>query len=476
MTTSSSSQSIHFLGIAGIGVSALAQVALAQGKIVSGSDPKADPETNPAVARLAQGGARLFQKHRAANLAADVDLVVASAAISEQNPEIVEARQRGIRIVSRAEFLGEMMATHSGPTIAVAGTHGKTTTTAMIGVMLQHLGLDPTVFVGGEVPQLGGNVRIGSPEGPFVLEACEAYDSFLHFRADILVLTNIEADHLDHYGTFEEVQASFVRFCRNSVQRRPTLILCADDPVVFTLRETLSEGSRAVCLYGLENPEATLRGGQVTFAESGVAFDVLEPETAHVALRVPGKHNALNALAACGVGQALGIALKRVAIGLAEFRGSKRRQELLGGSENILVVDDYAHHPTEIRAAIAALRMAYPERRLIAVFQPHLYSRTRDFLNQFAETLAQADALLVTDIYAAREAPLPGVRAADIVSGATRYNPGAPALFLPDKKDIPDRLLALSRPGDLVLVMGAGDIREQGEAFVRRLHERSKTK
>ena len=189
------------MGIAGIGVSALAQLAQAQGVRVSGSDPNAYPEQNPAIARLQAGGAMLYTTHRAENIASDVDLIVASAAVGSDNPELRAAQERGIAIVSRAEFLGQLMAAHKGPKIAVAGTHGKTTTTGMIGVMLQHAGLDPTVFVGGEVPELGGNVRVGSPDGPFVAEACEAYDSFLYLKPDIAVITNIEADHLDHYGT-----------------------------------------------------------------------------------------------------------------------------------------------------------------------------------------------------------------------------------------------------------------------------------
>ena len=219
-------QHIHFLGIAGIGVSALAQVAAARGVRVSGSDPGADPQEVPAIARLLAQDARIYRTHRAENLADDVDLVVASAAISDANPEIAEAKRRGLRIVSRAEFLGELMAAHRGPKIAVAGTHGKTTTTAMIGVMLQHAGLDPTVFVGGEVPQLGGNVRIGSETGPFVAEACEAYDSFLYLKPDIAVITNIEADHLDHYGTEERMFESFHRFYQNV---RSTVVFCVDD-------------------------------------------------------------------------------------------------------------------------------------------------------------------------------------------------------------------------------------------------------
>ncbi len=467
---------IHFLGIAGIGVSALAQVAQARGIQVSGSDPNADPAANPAIARLAQGGAMLYRDHKAANLAADVDLVVASAAVAEDNPEVRAARARGVRVVSRADFLGELMEAHRGTKIAIAGTHGKTTTTGMLGVLLQSAGLDPTVFVGGEVAELGGNVRVGSEDGPFVAEACEAYDSFLSLKPDIVVLTNVEADHLDHYGTAERVQASFVRFLQN-VRPGGAIVACADDPGA---KEALSRFLPAVSLtYGITDADAQMQAHSLQL-DAQTAFtwgDAIDPAyDTRIVLQVPGRHNVLNALAAASVATLLKVPVAAIADGLRAFHGATRRQEILGKAEveggDVLVMDDYAHHPTEIRATLGALRGAYPQRRLVAIFQPHLYSRTRDFLAQFAEALAMADVLLVTEIYAARETPIAGVKASDIVNLALKINAEAPMLYLPNKADIPTKLAALVRPGDLTVFLGAGDIRTQGEAFLELLQQR----
>lgn len=457
--------SIHFLGIAGIGVSALAQVAQARGCRVSGSDPNADPEQNPAIARLTAGGATVFREHRAENLPEETRLVVVTAAVQADNPEVREAVRRGIRVVSRADFLGELMAAHKGPKIAVSGTHGKTTTTAMIGVMLQYAGLDPTVFVGGEVAQLGGNVRVGNENGPFVAEACEAYDSFLSLKPDIAVITNLEADHLDHYGTFERVKESFLQFAGNAQQR---IVACADDPVLKSMTAELNHCAPTVW-YGIQDATAEVHAVSCDFGRiSRVAVSAGSQEW-EVALQVPGRHNALNALAAFCVGLETRLSPDVIAQGLGEFRSVERRQDILGEANDILVMDDYAHHPTEIRATLDALRSAYPQRRLVAIFQPHLYSRTRDFLNEFAEELSKADALVVTDVYAAREAPLPGVRAADIVNNAVKKNPNMPAIFLPDKNDIPRMLRPLTRANDLAVFLGAGDIRAQGEAFLQLL-------
>lgn len=467
---------IHFLGIAGIGVSALAQVAQAQGAMVSGSDPNADPDTNPAIRRLQEGGARLYTTHEAANISDTVELVVATAAVSKINPEIQAARERGIRVVSRADYLGELMAQHEGVTIAVAGTHGKTTTTALIGVMLQEAGLDPTVFVGGEVAQLGGNVRIGSKTGPFVAEACEAYDSFLSLSPNIAVITNIEADHLDHFGDEQGVLTAFRRFV-NNLSPGGSLIACMDDPGVRRLVTEVQDGQEKM-LYGIEYGLDALLG--VTFEnnirlEPAASFDLqFHNDRVRIVLTVPGRHNILNALAAVYVGTSFNLSGETIARGLAAFHGTERRQEILGEvsmgkNGSVLVMDDYAHHPTEIHATLDALRSAYPSRRLIAIFQPHLYSRTRDFLPQFAGSLAAADALIVTDVYAAREKPIEGVNAADIVTLAKTHRHDLWAEYVLDKADIPFRLRAQIRPNDLVVFLGAGDIREPGEAFVRLL-------
>ena len=473
------SEHIFFIGIGGIGVSALAQVAQARGAKVSGSDPNADPASNPAVARLVDGGAKVFRTHDRDNLAQDVTLVVASAAIGSANPEIAVAKERGVRLISRAEYLGELMSAHQGIKIAVAGTHGKTTTTGMLGVALQEAGLDPTVFVGGEVAQIGGNVRIGSETGPFVAEACEAYDSFHSLKPDIAIITNLEADHLDHYGTYEKVEESFLKFLGGvSKGEKSGVVVCSDDQNVCALIDKWKSDWKSgwksetkVLTYGLEE-DADSKAENLKL-ELNPTFDWSYPDAwkTEVVLSVPGKHNVLNSLAAATVARILGVSGEAISTGLAKFHGATRRQDILGEiaiSEggSVIVMDDYAHHPTEIRSTLEALRGAYPERRLIAIFQPHLYSRTRDFLKEFALSLSLADALIVTDIYPAREAPIEGVRAADIVNLAIQKNPEIPALYLPDKNDIPKMLLALVKPNDLTVFLGAGDIRTQGENFV----------
>jgi len=468
------SESTHFIGIGGIGVSALAQLAQGRGVRVSGSDSSADPASNAALARLIENGAVYSRGHRADNIAEDVTLVIATAAVGNDNPEIAAARARDIRIVSRAEYLGELMSAHAGPKIAVAGTHGKTTTTAMIGVMLQQAGLDPTVFVGAEVAQLGGNVRIGSSTGPFVAEACEAYDSFLHLHPDIAVITNVEADHLDHYGTEEGVFAAFERFLLG-IAKNGSIVACGDDSGVARLMERLSGRlAKRPVIYSIERDDADVMAyGEPTGPTPLFIFGEPGKEIlTRVRLQVPGLHNIKNALAAATTGILLGVDYPLISAGLAEFHGAERRQEVLGEIEveggSALVMDDYAHHPTEIRATMAALRGAYAKRRLIVAFQPHLYSRTRDFLSDFAESLSHADLLVVTDVYAARELPITGVDAEAIIRLARELKPGLDAHYIPDRHEIPAWLSGQLLPGDLVVSMGAGDIREQGEELVNR--------
>lgn len=482
MERPSRNQWIHFVGIGGIGVSALAQLAQARGYKVSGSDMNIDLVGNPALARLEENGATLFSTHSAENVDSKVDLLVISAAISTANSEVTAAEAHGIRVVSRADYLGELMAAHRGPKIAVSGTHGKTTTTGMIGVMLQNAGLDPTVFVGGEIAQIGGNVRIGSDTGPFVAEACEAYDSFLSLKPDIAVITNIEADHLDHYSDFDGVLKAFEEFA-SAVPNTGNLVACMDDAGVRQLERNWTK-SVEICKYGIEFGIESVHG--VRFVER-VALGLhpeynilIQDEQYTVRLQTPGRHNVQNSLAAVLVGALLNLTGKQIADGLAEFVGVTRRQEVLANTEiaggSVIVMDDYAHHPTEINATLSAVATAYPGRRVVAVFQPHLYSRTRDFLEEFAVSLSRADILIVTGIYAAREKPIPGVRASDIVSRASSINPETTAVFVPHREDVPRTVAALVNANDLVLFVGAGDIREQAEQFVEILAHRSDRK
>jgi UDP-N-acetylmuramate--alanine ligase len=462
---------IHFIGIGGVGMSGLAQVMLSRGARVSGSDL----HPNAATDRLAAQGATIYTAQVAENIAREEpDLVVYTAAIHEDNPELAAARKTGVEIISRAEFLGRLMAEFKGPRVAVAGTHGKTTTTAMLAEVLMNGGLDPTVLIGGDYAPFGGNTRVGHSD-VFVTEACEAYDSFLALRPDITIITNVEADHLDHYGTVERVFEGFRRFAAQT-SANGLLVYCADDPGARRLVEELlgEEGPRRRIAYGLESHGPDCLWAENTSESGGKLFAVKRRAAGHEAVRsfhvelvIPGLHNVRNALAAIAAGLEIGVPEKAITTGqLRFFGGVGRRFETLGEVNGVLVIDDYAHHPTEIRATLAAARAAYPERRVVVVFQPHLYSRTRDFMDEFAGALAQADAVLLTDIYAAREEPIEGVRMADLARRIAALAPDITLLYLPDKGDIPGALSWVTRPGDLALVMGAGDIREAGERFV----------
>jgi len=460
---------VHFIGIGGVGMSGLAQALLSRGVRVSGSDPHA----NAATERLAEHGATVYSAQIPANIERErPDLVVVTAAIPSDNPELTAAREAGITIVSRAEFLGRLMGEYGGPTIAIAGTHGKTTTTAMTAEVLLAGNLDPTVLVGGEYEAIGGNARIG--HGPvFLTEACEAYDSFLSLRPRVTVLTNVEADHLDHYGTEENVFAGFRKFVG---QTTGALIWCSEDAGALRMvhfEMQMDEGPRRVS-YGLSPcgrdsvwaEDVVSEGGGSSYTLRYARDGEPQPDSTRVTVNLPGLHVVLNSLAAAAVGIEAGIPLLSIAEGIAAFRGTGRRFEKLGERDGALLIDDYAHHPTEIAATIAAARSAFPDRRLVVVFQPHLYSRTRDFMDRFAESLSAADVVLITDIYPAREKPIPGVNVTELVRKIAEQAPERSLLYVPTKSDSVNALKWVTKPGDLVITMGAGDVREIGEAFL----------
>ncbi|MCC6728926.1 MAG: UDP-N-acetylmuramate--L-alanine ligase [Chthonomonadales bacterium] len=454
---------MHFVGIGGAGMSGLAHIALARGHRVTGSDACESAATR----RLRERGAQIAIGQSAPNVLNDLpDLVVVSAAIGCGDEEVAAARAAGVPIVSRAAHLGTLMAEHRGPRIGVTGTHGKTTTTAMLAEILRAGALDPTVLIGGDYAPIGGNVMLGGG-GSFLTEACEAYESFLELAPDIGVVTNVDADHLDHYGTSERVDAAYAAFARR-VRPGGVLVWCADDPGCRRLVAAASEvgGPRRVS-FGVAE-DADLRGVDVAIGGRGSRFAVERggERLGSAMVAVPGAHNVLNALGAATAALEAGVAWPCVVEGLSRFGGVGRRFEQLGEAGGVTVVDDYAHHPAEIRATISAARTVFPGRRLVVVFQPHLYSRTRDFLDGFAEELSSADAVLVTGVYAARERPIEGLRVSDIVRGVGERSPSKTAIFLPDKHDAVGALAWVTRPGDVVLVMGAGDIREVGEEFV----------
>lgn len=468
---------VYFIGIGGIGMSGLAQAALARGDEACGSDAHPSHVTR----RLQAMGIRVYEGHSAEHIAAEKpDLVVASAAIRPDNPEIAAAVQAAIPVMSRAEFLGQLMLKYSGPRVAIAGTHGKTTTTAMAALVLMEGGLDPTVLVGGDVPLLGGNARVGRGEA-FVTEACEAYGSFLQIPGQIRVITNIEADHLDYFGTVDRLFQSFRTFALGSpAQGSGCVIACCDDKGAAQLARSL-EGAVRLVLYGLDagaqgsedlGGAYRLTGQDVHLTGMGSHFlavrrdEVSERAAVPVDLCVPGIHNVRNALAALAAGMEAGVPMDVAARALASFRGVERRFEVLGEVNDIAVVDDYAHHPTEIAATLAAARQAYPDRRLVAVFQPHLYSRTRDFLQSFAEVLAGFDAAIITEIYPAREDPIPGVSSKLLAKRVAELAPERTILYSRELADAASALEDISRPGDVICTIGAGDVREVASMFL----------
>lgn len=440
-------------------MSALAHWFLARGASVSGSDAK----DSPTLHRLAQAGAVVHVGHDARHVGA-VDRVVYSAAIPAENPELQEARRRGLPVISRAALLGEVVARHAG--LAIAGTHGKTTTTAMTAAIFLAAGRDPTILLGGDWEPIGGNVRVGASD-LCIVEACEAFNSFLELRPRHAAVTNIDADHLEFHGDLDGVKQAFARFLAG---RSPdgVAVVCLDDPHARVVAEQV--GGR-VLGYGIDALDADLRAFRVEVGPAATRFRVTYRGTplGAVRLAVPGIHNVRNALAAIGLALVMEVPFDAVQAGLATFRGVGRRFERLGEAGGVLVIDDYAHHPTEIVATLASARAAYPGRRLWAVFQPHLYSRTQQLMDEFARALAGADRIVVTEIYPAREAPIPGVTG-EALAAATRAVVGeARVAFAPDLAAGAIYLREAVGPGDLVLIMGAGDVRQLGETLVQSL-------
>ena len=455
------SECIHFVGIGGAGMSGMARVLARQGVAVTGSDLRESP-TLESLRR--ESGIRAEAGHEAHHLNG-ATLVVVSAAVKKTNPEVIAARAKSIPIISRAEMLGRLMARYPR-SIAVSGTHGKTTTTGMTAMVLGAGRLDPTVLIGGDLPAYGGNARLGASD-VFLAEACEAYDSFLDLVPKIAVITNVEADHLDYYGDLDNVLRSFRKFLG---QVTGTAILPATDENARALMDSLraAPSGPALVTYALE-AEATLRAADVDADGSSPSYTAIwHGETlGRVTLSVPGLHNVANSLAALAVGLTLGVPFCCIAEGLRTFVGTGRRFERLGETRNgALVIDDYAHHPTEIRATLAAARLAHPGRRIIAVFQPHLPSRTRDFKAEFAESFGKADHVVLTDIFPAREQPIEGVTGAGLAALTADRRGAEHVTYVADKAALPARLAEIVRPGDLLLTLGAGDIRAAGEGLL----------
>jgi UDP-N-acetylmuramate--alanine ligase len=448
-------KNIHFVGIGGIGMSGLAEIALAEGMHVSGCDLKASSVTR----RLGEKGVPVSIGHDPAH-AAGSDLVVISSAVRRDNPEVLEALDRGVPVMRRAEFLGEL--TSRRKTVAIAGTHGKTSTSAMTAFVLSEARLDPTIIVGGMLHDIQSNARLGKSD-VLVVEADEYDRSFLAFHPTIAVVTNIEEDHLDIYEDLEDIRQAFATFA-SRVPESGVVIGCVDEPDVALL---LSSAGRRTIGYGTGSA-AELRAVELAFDEKGSSFAIERggERLGSVTLRLPGVHYVRNALAAVAVALELGVAIETITAALATFRGVERRFQILGTFHGALVVDDYAHHPTEIRATVEAARGSYPSRRVVALFQPHLYSRTRDFAVDFAAALATADEAWVAPIYPAREAPIEGISAMTIVDAALASGATNVGAVEGNSAAIADRFRSRLERGDLFLTMGAGDVHEVGEALV----------
>jgi UDP-N-acetylmuramate--alanine ligase len=445
---------IHFVGIGGIGMSGIAEVLLNLGYVVSGSDLHDSEVTQ----RLRSLGAQLFVGHQEANLAANPSVVVVSTAVKYSNPEVLEARRRHIPVIPRAEMLAELMRMKYG--VAVAGSHGKTTTTSMIAAVLSMAGLDPTMVIGGRVRMLGSNAKMGQGE-ILVAEADESDGSFLLLSPTIAVVTNIDREHMDFHQTMERLNESFLAFI-NKIPFYGLGVLCLDN---IHVRGLLAKVRKRFATYGL-SPEAEFSARDLNFKAAGVEFTVLHHARplGQLQLHLPGRHSATNALAAVVVAHELEIPFRQVAQALDGFTGIHRRFEIKGEPRGITVIDDYGHHPEEIRATLGAIRDSW-KRPLTVIFQPHRYSRTRDLFDDFVTAFDGADRLVLTEIYGAGEDPIPEVSGESLYQ-AIKRNGHVDVEFIADKTQIAKRLSEKLVPRDIALTLGAGDIYKVGEALV----------
>jgi UDP-N-acetylmuramate--alanine ligase len=454
----SSIRKIHFVGIGGIGMSGIAEILIDQGFRITGSVKAASDNTE----RMQQLGATVSIGHDAKNVEPDVDALVYSSALGLDNPEIAEAQKRKIPVIRRAEMLAEVMRLKYG--IGIAGTHGKTTTTSMVSLVLMEGGVDPTVIVGGRLRGLAGsNARLG--KGEFIVVEADEFDrSFLSITPTIAVLTTLETDHLDCYRDLEDIKSAFIQFAQK-VPFYGFVVLCLDEPA---LQNIMPKIKKKIITYGL-NGQADLQAVDIRHKENTSTFIVMRngKELGEITLQIPGKHNVQNALAAIAVGLELNVPFEKVKAGVEKFTGVFRRWEVKADVNGIMVVDDYAHHPTEISVTLAGVKSGW-RRRVVCVFQPHLYSRTRDFYEDFGRAFFNADVLVVTDVYPAREEPIQGITGELIANTAKEFG-HKNVHYVADKKAVPNFLMGIKQPGDIIITMGAGDIWKFGEAFIEQL-------
>ena len=445
---------VHFVGIAGAGMSALAQLFLGRGVPVTGCD--ANPSSAEDLARLGV----TVTPHDPSHVDSARALVVTSA-MPKDHPELVRARELGVPIIRRAEALGEVTSGGGRELVAIAGTHGKTTTTVMTTIALAAAGRDPTALVGGRVSAWQGNLHQGG-DRLFVVEADEYDRSFLALSPTVAVVNNVEADHLDIYTDLADIKRAFTKFAQGA----RTIVLCADDDGANTLP---TPSTTEVIRFGITSPDARVLARDVELSPGGSTFRVVydDEDLGAVRLVIPGRHNVLNSLAAISSGLALGASVPDMARGLAEYTGVERRFQRLGEARGVVVVDDYAHNPGKVAAVLATARIAFPHRRLVVAFQPHLFTRTRDFAREFGASLAAADAVFLTEIYPAREQPIEGVTSSLVADALT--SAGGTLAWRGDRKELADALAGAVRDGDVVLTVGAGDITKTGPELLDRL-------
>jgi UDP-N-acetylmuramate--alanine ligase len=452
---------IHFVGIGGIGMSGIAELLVNLGYVVSGSDAKSSEVTS----RLARLGVDVREGHDASHVGA-ADVVVMSSAVRPDNPEIAEARRLRIPVIPRAEMLAELMRLRFG--IAIAGAHGKTTTTSMVALVLERAGLDPTAVIGGRLSAFGSNARLGRGDS-MVVEADESDRSFLKLSPAVALVTNMDREHMEAYGTWEALQNAFAEFV-NKVPFYGAAVLCADDAAV---RGLLPRVTRRVITYGLSDaglevaPDVLGEDMRLeAFAAACHVSQVVGGERRPLGtlqLAVPGRHNLLNALGAVAIGLELDVPFAKIARALAEFGGAERRFQVRGEAAGVLVVDDYGHHPTEIAAVLAAARAG--DRRILVVFQPHRYTRTRDLMTEFGQALAAADEVVLTDIYPAGESPIEGITVEALAAAVSAWS-ARPLHVVHALGDLPVRVAGLARPGDMVITFGAGSISGSAERIL----------
>ncbi|MDY3796115.1 MAG: UDP-N-acetylmuramate--L-alanine ligase [Agathobacter sp.] len=446
---------VHFIGIGGISMSGLAEILLDEGFTISGSDSKESDLTKHLEAK----GISVFYGQKASNIIPGIDLVVYTAAIHEDNPEFAQAKAQGLPMLSRAELLGQIMDNYE-QSIAVAGTHGKTTTTSMISQILLEAKTDPTITVGGILEAINGNLRVGESE-VFISEACEYTNSFLNFRPKYSIILNVEAEHLDFFKDLDDIRKSFHKFAANTLADGATII----NGEIDNYTEIVEGLPQRIITYGLDS-SYEYYAENITYDEKACAiFSVMHDgqKIMDVHLNVPGKHNVSNSLAAIALCDIMDIPNEAVISGLLKFGGANRRFQYKGKIDGITIIDDYAHHPTEIKATLTAAAN-YPHERLVLVFQPHTYSRTKAFLDDFAEVLSMADVVVLADIYAAREQNTYGVSSKDILNLLKKK--GTEAYYLPSFEEIEKFLLKNCINGDLLITMGAGNVVEIGEALL----------